>query len=726
MLRARPSLSLTALALLGGCLGDAASLVGGARADASADARPDAVAPPTDHPADAPVPADAPGDIPALDAGGRDAATETDATAFADRPIAADAPEAGRVCPPVVVEPSVLRVATEAGARFLARGGSGGGALFAFAPGAITGGATLGVGGSLVAGPRAASFEVIASDLPCNAQVTARVEVVGPFTVTPTEVTVTAGGSVRFVAEGNLGAVQWQILSSPIGGDATLGNDGGFTAGNTLGLYLVRGRDAGSGREVQSAVRVGAGVVFGPEVSILAVPAGRRAPLRWRGGSGAVDATIVGDTQGVALLRSGADWVVDATAATPGVVTVQGVNRATNERAVARVSVGEELAPTPIPRGPQNLFGDVVFGDLNGDGRADLIVGQANRSRTGLETGGVLVFYADGEGRWADTPDVSLDGARDLDHFGALLIADDADGDGITDLVVCSQDQDLGRDGRGAVSVYLGSRAGLTRTPERVLVGDAANDRFGAAALLTDLDGDGAKDLVVSAPNATNSFAQGACRANGRVYVYRGARGLRGIFDAVPSQVIEVRDRLTDTEGAPDCRAAIDAGRALALLDMDRDGHDDLAVGAPLAAYGPPGRARELRRGDALSRPRPRRLRAHGGVERAPRAAQPPREPALRHGARRHPARHAARAGDSHALLRAERRGRGDGAGRWVLGVPARGPGPAGAGRDDPRGALGQRLHPLDRRPQRRRRPRGRARRPRRQRRARIPRGRGR
>ncbi|MFO0627510.1 MAG: FG-GAP-like repeat-containing protein, partial [Polyangiales bacterium] len=479
--------------------------------------------------------------------------------------------------------------ATEAGARFLARGGSGSGALFAFAPGAITGGATLGVGGSLVAGPRAASFDVVATDLPCNAQVMARVEVVGPFTVTPSEVTVATRGTVRFAAAGNLGTVQWELLASPPDGDATLGADGAFVAGTTTGTYLLRGRDAGSGREVQSVVRVGAGTAFGPEVAILALPAGRRAPLRWRGGSGAVDATLVGDARGVVLARAGADWVVDATRATPGMVSVQGVNRATNERAVARISVGEELAPTPIARGPQNLFGDVVFGDLNGDGRADLIVGQANRSRTGLETGGVLVYYADGEGRWADTPDLELDGARDLDHFGALLLADDADGDGITDLVVCSQDQDLGRDGRGAVTVYLGSRAGLTRTPERVLVGDAANDRFGAAALLTDLDGDGAKDLVVSAPNATNSFAQGACRLNGRVYIYRGARGLRGIFDAVPAQVIEVRDRLTDTDGAPDCRAAIDAGRSLALVDMDRDGRDDLAVGAPLAAYGPMG-----------------------------------------------------------------------------------------------------------------------------------------
>lgn len=589
MLRARRSLPLLALALMGGCLGDAASLVGGANRDAASDARADLSAPPTDLPNDTVPAVDTPVDSAPTDVGGLDATTMPDASVVEDRPILADAPDAPRACPPVIVEPSVLRLATEAGARFTARGGSGSGALFAFAPGAITGGASLGVGGSLVAGPRAASFEVIASDLPCNARVTARVEVVGPFTVTPTEVTVAAGGSVRFAADGNLGVVQWEILSRPPGGNATLANDGTFSAGTTLGLYLLRGRDAGSGREVQSAARVGAGVTFGPEVAILAVPAGRRAPLRWRGGSGAVDATLVGDSLGVTLVRNGADWVVDATAATPGMVSVQGVNRSTNERAIARVSVGEELAPTPIPRGPQNLFGDVTFGDLNGDGRTDLIVGQANRSRTGLETGGVLVYYADSEGRWADTPDVSLDGARDLDHFGALLLADDADGDGVTDLVVCSQDQDLGRDGRGAVTVYLGSRAGLTLTPERVLVGDAANDRFGAAALLTDLDGDGAKDLVVSALNATNSFAQGACRNNGRVYVYRGARGLRGVFDAVPAQVLDVRDRLTDTDGAPDCRAAIDAGRALALIDMDRDGRDDLAVGAPLAAYGPAG-----------------------------------------------------------------------------------------------------------------------------------------
>ncbi|MBI5518419.1 MAG: FG-GAP repeat protein [Deltaproteobacteria bacterium] len=489
-------------------------------------------------------------------------------------------------CEPLRIEPAMVRIATEAGTRLTTTGGSGTGALFAFAPGAVTQGSTLGVGGGLVAGTRAASFEVLATDLPCSLTARARVEVVGPFVVEPDELRVAPGRTVRFTARGNLGTVRWDLLMAPPRGDGRLDASGSFTSGTVQGAYRLRATDTGSGREVQLRAEVAAGDNFAPLHAVVLVPSGQRAPLRWRGGSGTVDAAVTTDRTGGAIERDGDALYFNAAGARAGTSVVTGTDRFTMERDTLRVVVGDEVSPAPIPRGPQNLFGDVVFGDINRDGRQDLIFGQANRSRTNMESGGVLVFLARADGTFVERPDQTLEGVRDLDHFGSLLLTDDVDGDGTTDLVLSSADQDLGRDGRGAVGVYLGSPSGLVTPAERVFSGENGNDRYGTSVLVADLDRDGVKDLLVAAPNATNPFAPMTCRNTGKVYVYHGLRATRGLFETVPVQVLDVRDRLTDTDGPPECRAAADAGRAMVLVDMDNDGRDDLVLGAPLSGTG--------------------------------------------------------------------------------------------------------------------------------------------
>jgi hypothetical protein len=550
--------------------------------DATADASADVLT------TDATVPGDAASDAPAVDTGpapvdaGRDAQVQVQCAAFG-------------------VEPARVRIATGAGVQLQPVGGSGRGALFTVREGSDTGGATLNVGGGLVAGPRAARFQVQAVDLLCPQQrASVEVEVVGPFEVEPAVVRVAPLRTLNFVARGNVGAVRWDILIAPPSGTATVdAMTGRFNAGAVLGNYRLRARDTGSGNEVQVAVTVATVGGFTPKHATLLVPQGQRVRIDAEGGSGAFDAMPQSGPSSGRLVQEAGRWYFDAMGATAGTRVVALVDRYTQERTSQRIVVGEELAPVPLRRGGTEVNGAVALGDLNGDGRTDLVVGHPTRSRVANFAGGVLVYYGRPDGRFA-TPDLVLEGERENDRLGAGLTIQDVDGDGIDDLVAAAPTRDLGRDSRGAVSVHLGSRMGLVAEPERTFAGEALNDQFGAGVVLRDLDGDGAQDMLVVAPNASNPFATTACRGAGRVFVYHGVRGARGLFTTVPWQVVELRDRLTDTDGPPECRAASDAGKGLALFDLDGDGRDDLVVGAPGTATTHFGSVLVYRRGTAM------------------------------------------------------------------------------------------------------------------------------
>ncbi len=539
------------------------------------------------------APGEAAVDAPALDAPAGDAPAVDAPGVDTPAPDAGSPTDVGRdaqlavTCAPFGVEPARVRIATGAGVQMQPVGGSGRGAIFSVAAGTDMGGAVLNVGGGLVGGPRGARFQVQAVDVLCPQQrVSVEVEVVGPFEVEPSVVRSLPLRTLMFVVRGNLGPVRWDILIAPPSGNASVDPaTGRFSSGAVLGNYRLRARDTGSGQEVQVAVTVEATGGFAPRHAVLLVPQGQRVRIDAEGGSGVFDVAPMSGPSSGRLVQEAGRWFFDATGAAGGSRVVSLVDRYTQERTTQRVVVGDELAPVPLRRGGTELIGDVALGDLNGDGRTDLVVGHATRSRTANFAGGVLVYYGRPDGRF-DTPDLVLEGDRENDRLGAGLLVRDVDGDGIDDLVVATPSRDLGRDSRGTVSVHLGSRTGLVVEPERTFAGEALNDRFGNGVLLRDLDGDGALDLLVAAPGATNPFAPTACRGAGRVFVYRGARGARGIFTPVPWQVVEMRDRLTDTDGPPECRTASDAGRGLALYDLDGDGRDDLVVGAPGTATG--------------------------------------------------------------------------------------------------------------------------------------------
>ena len=463
---------------------------------------------------------------------------------------------------------SPVRVVPDGAVLLHALGGSGG-ATFSLDGDAH--GSTLELGGGLRAGAHAGTVHVVAHDAACGLDARASIEVADAFVVRPTRVAVAKHGRVELTTQGAIGRVEYALLDA--GGGATLDGAGLFTAGDAERSYRILARDTASDREARGTIRVGKLDALRPRAAVVAVPAGARARLEWRGGSGAVE-----------------DSWFDAHGALPGEQEVSVTDPVTGEKASARVVVGETIGAPPTVRGTQSSEGDLISGDVNGDGVADLIVGHSERSKIAPEAGGILAYYGQrgdtgqGSGALADPPD-AIEGEHAMDHWGAVLAIADLNGDHVDDIVAGAPDADLGETDRGALAVFLGAKGGLERDHDVEISGEAAGHHFGASVVVADLDGDGAPEIIVGAPNARNSFAP-SCE-QGKVYVFKNAGRARGVVEARPSQTLDVRDTLSDDAETPSACALnpLGAGRAVAVLDLDGDGALDLAVGAPLASY---------------------------------------------------------------------------------------------------------------------------------------------
>ncbi len=228
-----------------------------------------------------------------------DASVDLDAGASMD-----GAPTA---CPPLTLEPELLRIATGSVAGFRTHGGSGRLVLFRALPedGGLRG-TSLSLGGSVVAGNEATRFDVIAEDGTCDLRARARVEVVGPMRVEPSFARVRPGTGVRFTVSGTLGSARWTPLTTiPVGVGRLDESTMTFNSGSTPGTATWIVHDTASSQEVSVTVQVALDAELRPRVPVLLVPAGRRARLDWTGGSTQLDVSITSGTTGGALVREG-------------------------------------------------------------------------------------------------------------------------------------------------------------------------------------------------------------------------------------------------------------------------------------------------------------------------------------------------------------------------------------------------------------------------------------
>ena len=232
-------------------------------------------------------------------------------------------------------------------------------------------------------------------------------------------------------------------------------------------------------------------------------------------------------------------------------------------------------------------------GDVNGDGIDDLVIGAIGADPNGSSSGSAYVVFGTSAGIVSPlllstldgTNGFRLDGATADDRAGTSVAGiGDVNGDAIADLVVGAPGLDASAANAGGAYVVFGRSTAfpptlalstLDGTTGFRLDGAAAGDEAGGAvAAAGDLDDDGVADLAIGARSADPNGER-----SGATYVVFGRAA--GGFAAVLTLA-----SLDGTTGFRVNGAAADeeSGAAVAGIgDIDHDGDDDLAIGAPFA-----------------------------------------------------------------------------------------------------------------------------------------------
>ncbi len=237
-------------------------------------------------------------------------------------------------------------------------------------------------------------------------------------------------------------------------------------------------------------------------------------------------------------------------------------------------STGLSTTPAVTLTNPEHQsdarFGEEVAaaGDLNADGYSDLVVGAPRYDRGAVNEGNAFVYLGSSDGLGTD-PAVSLDNPSSEQTnaaFGFSITAvGDVNTDGLADIAIGANAQNMGTPMEGAVFLYFGTTDNVGGSPSIVLDNPDGEDGalFGfSVAGLGDLGGDGQTDLIVGAVKQNRGAID-----EGNAFIY--------FLDPGKTDPTIPLDSLANQNGAFFGQAVAGAG------DINGDGYADVVVGSP-------------------------------------------------------------------------------------------------------------------------------------------------